>query len=142
MLPGITLDHDYDFTLALVFICMHPCSDVCQSCSPDCLEGLTELTTVTHPAFAPEHLQHIIEHAFVLCRGGLLERCHSYKDKIAKGIAANHGLFAYPVLMAADILIYRRYRQSLADWEPSNPGKFALYLRKDLVGLMELPVDK
>jgi tryptophanyl-tRNA synthetase len=37
---------------------------------------------------------------------GLLERCHSYKDKIAKGISPNHGLFAYPVLMAADILIY------------------------------------
>lgn len=37
---------------------------------------------------------------------GLLERAHSYKDKIAKGIAPNHGLFAYPVLMAADILIY------------------------------------
>ena len=37
---------------------------------------------------------------------GLLERCHSYKDKQAKGIAANFGLFAYPVLMAADILIY------------------------------------
>lgn len=37
---------------------------------------------------------------------GLLERAHSYKDKIAKGISANHGLFAYPVLMAADILIY------------------------------------
>ncbi len=36
---------------------------------------------------------------------GLLERCHSYKDKIAKGIAPDHGLFAYPVLMAADILI-------------------------------------
>lgn len=36
---------------------------------------------------------------------GLLERCHSYKDKTAKGIAASHGLFAYPVLMAADILI-------------------------------------
>lgn len=36
---------------------------------------------------------------------GLLERCHAYKDKVAKGIAANHGLFAYPVLMAADILI-------------------------------------
>jgi len=35
---------------------------------------------------------------------GLLERCHSYKDKIARGIAATHGLFAYPVLMAADIL--------------------------------------
>jgi tryptophanyl-tRNA synthetase len=37
---------------------------------------------------------------------GRLELAHSYKDKIAKGIAANHGLFAYPVLMAADILIY------------------------------------
>ena len=37
---------------------------------------------------------------------GLLERCHSYKDKVAKGIAANHGLFAYPALMAADILLY------------------------------------
>ena len=38
---------------------------------------------------------------------GLLERCHSYKDKVSKGIAANHGLFAYPVLMAADILLYQ-----------------------------------
>jgi tryptophanyl-tRNA synthetase len=37
---------------------------------------------------------------------GLLERAHSYKDKVAKGISPNHGLFAYPVLMAADILIY------------------------------------
>jgi len=37
---------------------------------------------------------------------GLLERCHSFKDKTAKGIAASHGLFAYPVLMAADILLY------------------------------------
>jgi tryptophanyl-tRNA synthetase len=37
---------------------------------------------------------------------GLLERCHSYKDKVAKGLTFNHGLFAYPVLMAADILIY------------------------------------
>ena len=38
---------------------------------------------------------------------GLLERCHSYKDKVAKGIAPNHGLFAYPVLMAADILLFQ-----------------------------------
>ncbi len=37
---------------------------------------------------------------------GLLERCTSYKDKSAKGLEANHGLFAYPVLMAADILLY------------------------------------
>ena len=35
---------------------------------------------------------------------GLLERCHSFKDKTSRGIAASHGLFAYPVLMAADIL--------------------------------------
>ena len=38
---------------------------------------------------------------------GLLERCHSYKDKISQGITPSHGLFAYPVLMAADILIYK-----------------------------------
>ncbi len=38
---------------------------------------------------------------------GLIERCHSYKDKIAKGITASHGLFSYPVLMAADILLYQ-----------------------------------
>jgi tryptophanyl-tRNA synthetase len=37
---------------------------------------------------------------------GLLERSHSYKDKLAHGISPNHGLFAYPVLMAADILIF------------------------------------
>ena len=37
---------------------------------------------------------------------GLLERAHSYKDKIAKGFAPNNGLFSYPVLMAADILLY------------------------------------
>ncbi len=36
----------------------------------------------------------------------LLEKGHSFKDKVAKGIPVNHGLFAYPVLMAADILIY------------------------------------
>jgi tryptophanyl-tRNA synthetase len=38
---------------------------------------------------------------------GLLERCHSYKDKVTKGITPSHGLFAYPVLMAADILLYQ-----------------------------------
>ncbi len=36
----------------------------------------------------------------------LLEKCHAYKDKVAKGIAADAGLFTYPVLMAADILLY------------------------------------
>jgi tryptophanyl-tRNA synthetase len=37
---------------------------------------------------------------------GLLERAHSYKDKLAHGMTASAGLFTYPVLMAADILIY------------------------------------
>jgi len=53
----------------------------------------------------PEH----VELSWMLssvCPMGLLERCHSYKDKLAKGISPSHGLFAYPVLMAADILIY------------------------------------
>jgi tryptophanyl-tRNA synthetase len=38
---------------------------------------------------------------------GLLERCHAYKDALAKGLAPNNGLFSYPVLMAADILAYQ-----------------------------------
>lgn len=37
---------------------------------------------------------------------GLLERSHAYKDKIAHGLSASHALFSYPVLMAADILLY------------------------------------
>lgn len=36
----------------------------------------------------------------------LLEKCHAYKDKVAKGLPADAGLFTYPVLMAADILLY------------------------------------
>ena len=38
---------------------------------------------------------------------GLLLRSHSYKDKIAQGLSPNHGLLSYPVLMAADILLYQ-----------------------------------
>jgi len=38
---------------------------------------------------------------------GLLQRCHSFKEKVAQGVVPNHGLFAYPVLMAADILIVK-----------------------------------
>ena len=41
---------------------------------------------------------------------GLMERAHSYKDKVEKGIPFNFGLFAYPVLMAADILLYDTHR--------------------------------
>jgi tryptophanyl-tRNA synthetase len=41
---------------------------------------------------------------------GLLLRSHSYKDKIAQGLSPNHGLLSYPVLMAADILLYQSQR--------------------------------
>lgn len=40
---------------------------------------------------------------------GLLQRCVSYKDKVDQGLAPNHGLFCYPVLMASDILIYESH---------------------------------
>lgn len=46
----------------------------------------------------------------VLAPMGLIERCHSYKDKVAKGIMPSHGLFSYPILMAADILLYQADR--------------------------------
>ncbi len=53
----------------------------------------------------PEHVE-LSWMLSTICPMGLLERCHSFKDKIARGGSPNHGLFAYPVLMAADILIY------------------------------------
>jgi len=59
--------------------------------------------------FRQSEVPQVQELAWILscvCPMGLLERCHSYKDKTAKGLEANHGLFAYPMLMAADILIY------------------------------------
>lgn len=59
--------------------------------------------------FRQSHVPAVTELAWILSTltpMGLLERAHSYKDKLAKGIAPSHGLFAYPVLMAADILIY------------------------------------
>jgi tryptophanyl-tRNA synthetase len=59
--------------------------------------------------FRQSAVPEVNELAWVLstvCPISLLEKCHSYKDKVAKGIAASHGLFAYPVLMAADILLY------------------------------------
>ena len=59
--------------------------------------------------FAQSSVPEVNELAWILstvCPMGLLERCHSYKDKIAKGFSPNHALFAYPALMAADILLY------------------------------------
>lgn len=59
--------------------------------------------------FAQSAVPEVNELAWILstvCPMGLLERCHSYKEKMARGFAASHALFAYPVLMAADILLY------------------------------------
>ena len=59
--------------------------------------------------FRQSDIPEVNELAWILstvCPMGLLERCHSYKDKVAKGLSASHALFAYPVLMAADILLY------------------------------------
>ena len=59
--------------------------------------------------FRQSDVPEVNELAWVLstvCPMGLLERAHSYKDKVAKGLSPNHALFAYPTLMAADILLY------------------------------------
>src|SRR5256714_6616258 len=59
--------------------------------------------------FRQSDVPHVAELAWTLSTVapmGLLERAHSYKDKLARGLAATVGLFSYPVLMAADILIY------------------------------------
>jgi tryptophanyl-tRNA synthetase len=59
--------------------------------------------------FAQSDVPEVSELCWLLMTGapmGLLERCHAYKDKVAKGLSSDAGLFTYPVLMAADILIY------------------------------------
>ena len=61
------------------------------------------------PFFAQQDVPEVTELAWILScvtPMGMLERAVSYKDKIAQGLSPNHGLFAYPVLQAADILIY------------------------------------
>ena len=82
--------------------------------------------------FAQSAVPEVHELAWILstvCPMGLLERCHSYKEKTAKGIAANHALFAYPALMAADILLYN------ADAVPvGKDQKQHLEVTRDLAG--------
>jgi len=59
--------------------------------------------------FVQSDVPEVSELSWLLMTGtpiGLLERCHAFKDKKAKGLTADAGLFAYPVLMAADILMY------------------------------------
>lgn len=59
--------------------------------------------------FVQSDVPEVSELCWILLTGtpmGLLERCHAYKDKKAKGLPADAGLFTYPVLQAADILAY------------------------------------
>ena len=59
--------------------------------------------------FVQSDVPEVSELTWLLLTGtpmGLLERCHAYKDKKARGLSADAGLFNYPVLMAADILAY------------------------------------
>ncbi len=59
--------------------------------------------------FVQSDIPEVSELCWLLMTGtplGLLERCHAYKDKKAKGLSADTGLFTYPVLQAADILLY------------------------------------
>ncbi len=67
--------------------------------------GLDPEKTVMYRQSDVPEVQELAWYLSCLTPMGLLERCHSYKDKMAHGFDATHGLFAYPVLMAADILI-------------------------------------
>ena len=65
--------------------------------------------------FVQSHIPEISELCWLLMTGapmGLLERCHAYKEKKAKGLAAGAGLFTYPVLMAAGYSRLRQRRRS------------------------------
>ena len=67
--------------------------------------GLDPAKTIMYRQSDVPEVQELAWYLSCLTPMGLLERCHSYKDKMAHGFEATHGLFAYPVLMAADILI-------------------------------------
>ncbi|MFR2286416.1 MAG: tryptophan--tRNA ligase [Akkermansia sp.] len=84
--------------------------------------------------FRQSSVPEVNELAWILstvCPVGLLERCHSYKDKIAKGFSPSNALFTYPVLMAADILMYD------SDLVPvGKDQKQHLEVTRDLAGKM------
>ncbi|MGA0334384.1 MAG: tryptophan--tRNA ligase [Kiritimatiellia bacterium] len=72
----------------------------------------------------------------VVCPMGLLERAHSYKDKTARGVDAHHALFAYPVLMAADILCVNAQQVPVG-----RDQKQHLEIARDLAGKFNRQVD-
>jgi tryptophanyl-tRNA synthetase len=73
---------------------------------------------------------------------GLLERCHAYKDKVQQGIPSDHGLFAYPVLQAADILIVRANRVPVGQDQKQHievTRDIAAYFNNSYGDLLTLP---
>ena len=82
--------------------------------------------------FVQSDVPEVSELCWILMTGtpmGLLERCHAYKDKQSRGIAADAGLFTYPVLMAADILAYD------ANWVPVGQDQVQhIEVCRDLAG--------
>lgn len=82
--------------------------------------------------FRQSDVPEVNELAWILstvCPLSLLEKCHSYKDKVARGISPSHALFAYPVLMAADILLYDAARVPVG-----KDQKQHLEVTRDLAG--------
>src|SRR3954451_25060365 len=80
---------------------------------------------------------------------GLLERAVSYKEKIDKGIEASVGLFTYPVLMAADILIYRSHIVPVGKDQAQHieitadmAGKFSRAFNKEIFPVPTYRLDK
>jgi tryptophanyl-tRNA synthetase len=82
--------------------------------------------------FVQSDVPEVSELCWILMTGtpmGLLERCHAFKDKQARGLAADAGLFTYPVLMAADILAYD------ANWVPVGQDQVQhIEVCRDLAG--------
>ncbi len=82
--------------------------------------------------FVQSDIPEVSQLTWILMTGtplGLLERCHAYKEKKAKGITADAGLFTYPVLMAADILAYD------ANWVPVGQDQVQhIEVCRDLAG--------
>ena len=82
--------------------------------------------------FIQSDVPEVSELCWILMTGtplGLLERCHAYKEKKARGVTADAGLFTYPVLMAADILAYD------ANWVPVGQDQVQhIEVCRDLAG--------
>ncbi len=87
--PSVLAQYTLDVALDYLALGLDPSKTVfwCQSDVPEVVELSWLLSCVTPM--------------------GLLQRCVSFKDKVAQGISPNHGLFAYPVLQAADILAFQ-----------------------------------